>query len=94
MSEQNQNPNDNTATSANPEKRHRRQWNINNEIFCQVYQKSNSAREVAESLGVSVQVVNSRASSLRRRGVSLKSFIGARKKVDVTSLNNIINEMK
>lgn len=88
MSEQNQNPNDNTATS----RKTRTQWNVPNDQFVMEYQKADSAKAVAAVFKIPVSVVNSRASSLRRKGISLKHFSGTRTRVNVQELNRLISE--
>lgn len=47
---------------------------VNNEEFVRTWQQSSSVREVAEKTEMSVQAVNARACSLRRKGVPLKSM--------------------
>lgn len=48
--------------------------NVSNERFLEVYNTANSVKEAAETLGVEVMTVKSRASKLRSLDVPLKEF--------------------
>lgn len=86
--------NENQNEVASSVKQTRTQWRIDNQRFVQEYQRANSTKDVATALGVPVSIVNSRASSLRRKGVDLKHFSGTRKKINVAELNHVISEVK
>lgn len=77
-----------TATVTAPKVRVRH--NLNNEEFAKVYSASQSARQVAEELKVPINVVNSRASYLRRIGVQLKHFDAKKKRINVAALNAVV----
>lgn len=86
--------NENQNEVASSVKQTRTQWRVDNQRFVQEYQRASSAKEVAAALGVPVSIVNSRASSLRRKGVSLKNFSGTRQKINVAQLNQAISEVQ
>lgn len=58
------------------------------ETFVKTWQASTSMGEVLESLGVDSRYASSRATTLRKKGVTLKRF-KQRDAIDVKSLNEL-----
>lgn len=64
--------------------------NLDNKSFVEAYTAANSAKEVATALNVPVNIVNSRAAYLRKKGVELKHFDAKRSRIDVSALNALV----
>lgn len=64
------------------------------EKFVRVWQKSDTAKEVAEALGISEVYARTRASQLRARGVPLKMMKPHWDKVDVEALTKLARELE
>lgn len=88
-----------SAVSAQPKLRVRR--NIDTIRFVEIYSQSQSAKEVAEKMGLKnslglpdVGLVNSKAAYLRKIKTELKHFSGAKRRIDVNALNSLIAKME
>lgn len=75
------------------EKKTRKHYNVSDRQFCQTWQESNSAQEVADKLQMPKNIVLARSAVYRNKGVDLKSMPRKNpRKLDVNKLNELIKE--
>lgn len=77
------------------DKKTRKHYNVSDVKFCETWQGSNSAQEVADKLQMPKNIVLARSAVYRNKGVNLKSMPRVNpRKLDVTKLNERIEEVK
>lgn len=77
------------------EKKSRKHYNVSDVKFCETWQGSNSAQEVADKLQMPKNIVLARSAVYRNKGVNLKTMPRVNpRKLDVSKLNERIEEVK
>lgn len=77
------------------EKKTRKHYNVSDVQFCETWQESNSASEVANKLNMPKNIVLARSAVYRNKGVDLKTMPRVNpRKLDVTKLNERIAEVR
>ncbi len=73
------------------EKKTRKHYNVSDVTFCETWQGSASAQEVADKLGMPKNIVLARSAVYRNKGVELKTMKRLNpRKLDVAKLNQKI----
>ena len=67
---------------------------VDDEDFVKAWLASSSVKEVADSLGLSVNSASVRAVALRKAGVSLPKYVRRKRDIDVDALNKLIKGYK
>lgn len=75
-------------------KKTRKHYNVSDVSFCETWQGSFSAQEVADKLNMPKNIVLARSAVYRNKGVDLKTMQRVNpRKLDVTKLNEKIKEV-
>lgn len=86
---------ENTVEVESKEKKTRKHYNVTDVSFCETWQESNSAQEVADKLKMPKNIVLARSAVYRNKGVDLKTMPRVNpRKLDVSKLNERIAEVR